>query len=542
MEHITVKEACFEIMRDEGLTTIFSNPGSTEIPFLADLPLDFQFVLALHEGSVVGIAAGFALGDNSPAFVLLHTTAGLGNAVGAIATARVNQAPLVIVVGQQDRRHLALKPFLAGQLDGLAGDYPLEVLSPVAASDVPSAIRRATFVARQGSGPVLVIVPMNDWDEPFDITAIAAAKRVSISPPGIPDELEDLVAAIRESKSPAIIAGADNDSLRGWAALVQLAETMNAPVWQEAFGARAGFPQNHRLYHGHLPADRAKLRETLRGRDLLIVVGTAALRQYPYASGMLFPENLKVIVLTKDPDEANRSPVDLAIVGDPAFLCETVNSRLGKSRLEKYTSSPGWSNPRIKLYSLQPPLANESLRAAHVFQLLAERIPERTTIVEESPSSRPALEALIAIRQPFGILSAAMGGLGFAMPAAIGLKLKRPDHPVLCIIGDGSSMYSIQSLWTASQLGIGAVFVVLKNGGYVVMDRLAESRGAKGPWPSFGEISISTIATGLNVQSVNITKYQDLIDILDKVAPNLGSRTAPLVIEIEVEPDEIFEP
>ena len=143
MERQTIREACFEIMREEGLTTIFSNPGSTEIPFLVNLPSDLRFVLALHEGSVVGVAAGFALGDNSPALVLLHTTAGLGNAVGAIATARVNHAPLVIVVGQQDRRHLALKPFLTGQLEGLAGNYPLEVLSPVIASDVPSAIRRS---------------------------------------------------------------------------------------------------------------------------------------------------------------------------------------------------------------------------------------------------------------------------------------------------------------------------------------------------------------------------------------------------------------
>lgn len=542
MEPSTIRDACFEIMRDEGLTTIFSNPGSTEIPFLADLPSDFQFVLALHEGSVIGIAAGFALGDDSPAFVLLHTTAGLGNAVGAIATARVNRAPLVIVVGQQDRRHLALKPFLAGQLEGLAGNYPLDVLSPASASDVPSAIRRATHVARQGRGPVLVIVPMNDWDEPVDITATAAAKRVSSSPAGIPSALDDLVVAIEDSKAPAIIAGAGNDSEVGWSALVQLAEALNAPVWQEAFGARAGFPQNHRLYRGHLPADRPKLRETLRGHDLLIVVGTAALRQYPYTSGPLLPEDLKVFVLTDDPDEAYRSPVDLAIIGDPALLCETVNTRLGKSKLKDLDPSADSPNPRIELYSLEPPLANEPLRAAHVFQLLAKRIPENTTIVEESPSSRPALEALIPTRQPFGILSAAMGGLGFAMPAAIGLKLKRPDHPVLCIIGDGSSMYSIQSLWTAAQLDIGAVFVVLKNGGYAVMDRLADIRQAKGPWPSFGDISISTIAVGLNVESVNVTQYQHLIVILDKVTHDLGSRRTPLVIEIEVEADEIFEP
>src|SRR3954449_3556577 len=121
---MTVRDATYEVLRRLGLTTIFSNPGSTEVPFLAGLPDDLRFVLALHEGSVVGMATGWALGRGEPAFVLLHTTAGLGNAVGALATARVNRAPLVVLVGQQDRRHLVFEPFLAGRLEGLAGGGP----------------------------------------------------------------------------------------------------------------------------------------------------------------------------------------------------------------------------------------------------------------------------------------------------------------------------------------------------------------------------------------------------------------------------------
>src|SRR5262249_55576607 len=120
----TVRDATLDTLRALGLTTIFSNPGSTEVPFLVGLPGDFEFVLALHEGSVGGMASGYALARNRAAFALLHTTAGLGNAVSALATARVNRAPLVVVVGQQDRRHLASEPFLAGRLRGLAGDYP----------------------------------------------------------------------------------------------------------------------------------------------------------------------------------------------------------------------------------------------------------------------------------------------------------------------------------------------------------------------------------------------------------------------------------
>jgi benzoylformate decarboxylase len=135
----TVREGAFDVFRSRGLTTVFSNPGSTEIDLLVGLPADFRFVLALHEAAAVGMATGYALMRGEPALVNLHTTAGLGNAVGALATARVNRAALVVLVGQQDRRHLALEPFLAGRLAGLGGTTP---------SGQPSRRPRRTFRVR----------------------------------------------------------------------------------------------------------------------------------------------------------------------------------------------------------------------------------------------------------------------------------------------------------------------------------------------------------------------------------------------------------
>ena len=179
----SVREATFDVFREYGLTSLFANPGSTEISLLADLPDDLRFVLGLHEGSVVGMATGWAIGRGEPALAILHTTAGLGNAVGALATARVNRAPLVVIVGQQDRRHLASEPFLAGKLHGLAGDYPVWVDQPVHAQDVPGAVARAHHEAATASGPAVVVVPMDDWaaeaDEP---RGRAAAGRVVRSP------------------------------------------------------------------------------------------------------------------------------------------------------------------------------------------------------------------------------------------------------------------------------------------------------------------------------------------------------------------------
>src|ERR1700751_557237 len=171
----TIRDATFDTLRRLGMTKIFANPGSTEVPFLAGMPEDIEFLLALHEGSVVGMATGYAIGSGRPAFALLHTTAGLGNAVSALATARVNRAPLVVLVGQQDRRHLALEPFLAGRLDGVAGSYPVSVETPPRPQDVPAAIARGGHPAGQARGPALVIVPMEDWLAPAEEAGVFAA-------------------------------------------------------------------------------------------------------------------------------------------------------------------------------------------------------------------------------------------------------------------------------------------------------------------------------------------------------------------------------
>jgi len=533
----TVREVCFDVLRNRGLTTLFANPGSTEVPFLVGLPDDFKFVLGLHESTVVGMATGYAIGHQRPALVLLHTTAGLGNAVGAIATARVNRAPLVIIVGQQDRRHLALEPFLAGRLQGLAGDYPLEVISPVRASDVPSSIERASLVAEQGSGPVIVIVPMGDWTEQFDKSASRAAAAVAVGPRSVPPEIDRVAAALTNANAPGIVAGSACDTDEGWRALTALAQRLDASVWIEPFGGRAGFPQTHRLYRGQLPADRPRLREALTGTDVLLVVGTAALRQYPYTEGALFPAETRLFVLTNDATEANRSPAELAIVGDLSALVDALADRVPQTSTRRdVPSSPA------EAFRLPKPAQGKPLRAAHVFEALASRLADDTILLEESPSSRPALQAMIPARRPLGFVSAAMGGLGFAMPAGVGFKMALPDRPVVVIVGDGSSMYSIQSVWSAGERGTGVLFIVLANGRYAIMDNLAEQRGGEPVWPSFKQLSLTSIARGFGIEAEHIKTHSELEETLTRVCADLQARRAPLLLEVDVQPDTTLAP
>src|SRR5919201_1995421 len=311
----TVRDATFDVFRRRGLTKLFSNPGSTEVPFLTDLPGEFEFVLGLHEGPVVAMATGYAIGRGAPSLAVLHTTAGLGNAVGAIATARVNRAPVVIVVGQQDRRHLVFEPFLTGRLEQLAGDYPVWVDFPVRAGDVPGAIDRAVHEAETHRGPAIVIVPMDDWSAAADEDREdAAPARVLRAQSVDPAAVAALAEFLEGARAPALVVGAGADDPDTWAALVQLAERLIAPVFQESFGARAGFPQDHRLFTGVLPADRPRLRETLAPHDAVLLVGAPAFRQSPYTPGRFTAADTRVALVSDDADEVHRSPAELAVL------------------------------------------------------------------------------------------------------------------------------------------------------------------------------------------------------------------------------------
>ncbi|MEV5554197.1 thiamine pyrophosphate-dependent enzyme [Nonomuraea wenchangensis] len=585
----TVREATFDVLRRHGLTTIFANPGSTEVSLLTGLPDDLRFVLALHEGSVVGMATGFALGREAPALAVLHTTAGLGNAVGAIATARVNRAPLVILVGQQDRRHLALEPFLAGRLDGLAGDYPVWVDQPVRPQDVPGAVARACHEAVTGRGPALVVVPMDDWDAEWAEDVVAAPARV-VRPAGVADaDLAPLVTLLSGARAPAIVSGAGAD----WGSLVALAERLGCPVFQESFGGRAGFPQHHPQYAGVLPADRARLRAALGAYDVVLAVGAPVFRQYPYVPGPLVAPGTTVVVITDDPSEAHRSAADLAYLAAPAATCTrlsallptptptagpsdeasvvegpapTVGARapvpdVGPGGAGPDAAGPGAAGPGavgaggagaggagaggagaggVELPVL--PAGGRPLRAAHVLHELALRLPADAVLVEETPSSRPDLHRLVPARNPLGFVSAAMGGLGFALPAAVGLRMALPDRPVVAVVGDGSALYGVHALWSAAHYRVGALFLVLANGRYAIMDRLADQRGGKAPWPPFDEVDLAALARSLGCPARKVDGHAELVAALEEVVPTLAAREEPLLLDVSVTVDPDFQP
>ena len=170
---------------------------------------------------------------------------------------------------------------------------------------------------------------------------------------------------------------------------------------------------------------------------------------------------------------------------------------------------------------------------------LAERLPPEAVVVEEAPSIKPELHERIPIRRPGGFATPAMGGLGFALPGTIGLRMGLPDRPVIALVGDGSSLYQVQALWSAAHYGVGALFVVFQNGGYAIMDRLVEKTGQDGPWPSFS-VDVAAMARAQGCPARRIAGHDELLEALDEVVPGLAGRDEPLLLEVVVEPDPTF--
>jgi len=504
----TVRDATFDVLRALGMTTVFGNPGSTELPFLRDYPADFTYVLGLQESVAIGMADGYAQARRHAALVNLHTSAGLGNAMGGLVTAYHNRTPLVVTAGQQDRRHSALEPLLTGRLVELARPYVKWSHEPARAEDVPAALARAYYTAMQEPwGPVFVSIPMDDWEAqapPYPIDARDVLGRAAPDPAA----LARVAAALRASRRPAIVAGAGVDRAGAWDAVVTLAERMKAAVWADPIGARAGFPQDHPLFRGHLAPAQALLAHQLADYDLVLVLGAPVFLYYPYVPGPVVGEGTRVIQITDNPEEAARAATGLSVVANLLLAAHGLVDLLPATEADRPAPPP--------LPAYPAPAATEPLSVDYVAHTLAGLLPPDAVVVDESISSRSKLLRHVRATRPGGYYIAASGGLGFAMPAAVGVKLAQPARPVVCTIGDGSSMYAIQALWSAVQYGAAVTYLVINNGQYAILKSFGDLLGIPQGLPGLDlpGIDIVGLARGLGCAGETVTRPGDLAEAL----------------------------
>jgi benzoylformate decarboxylase len=532
----TVRDAAFALLREHGMTTIFGNPGSTELPMLAGLPSDFRYVLGLQEAVVVGMADGYAQASGRIAHANLHTAPGLANAMGAIFNAQANKAPLLVTAGQQVRPQLTMQANLTShRATEVPQPYVKWSFEPPRAEDVPAALARAIHLASlPPQGPAFVSLPMDDWGVEVDEAAARQTLRRQVSgrAGADPEAVRTLAQRLRAARTPVMVAGPGIDAAGAWDQAVALAERQALPVWATPApgGGRLGFPEGHPHFRGILPPAIGPAGQALEGHDLVLVVGSSVFPYYPYLPGPALPEGTALIAITNDPEEAARAPMGDALVADVALTLDALLAELAAG------GAPGRRPPTPR--EPPPPPADGDpgapMDAGDVHGTLAQVLPEDAIVVLESPSSTLALRNRLRISRPGSYYFGAAGGLGFGLAAAIGVQLAQPSRPVVCVLGEGSAQYAITGFWTAKAYNVPVTFLVLRNSEYSILKWFAALEQVEGaPGLDLPALDVAATAASYGVPSRCVTGREELRAALSDA---LAAQDGPRLVQVDVRP------
>jgi len=521
---VTVKQATLDLLRAFGIKKVFGNPGSTELPFLSDWPDDIDYVLGLQEASVIGMADGYAQATRNAAFVNLHSAAGVGNALGNIYTAHRNQTPLVITAGQQARSILPLRAFLyAERASEFPRPYVKYSVEPARAEDVPAAIARAYYVAMQPPcGPTFVSVPIDDWThqtQPIEARTISREFGPDVN------AMNALVAALAASKHPALVVGPGVDRAQAVDLMVRVAEKTKAAVWVSPFSPRASFPERHPQFAGFLHASPGQLSDALRGHDLVVVIGAPVFTFHVEGHASIFDGETTIFQITDDSDAAAVTPVGSSIV---ATMKPALTMLLELLPETKRSTPTGRILPPA-------PSAADPIPVEYLLHALSAAMPEGAILVEEAPSHRPAMQKFMPMRGQDSFYTMASGGLGHGLPASVGMALGRPGVRTVCLVGDGSAMYSIQALWTAAQRKLPLTVVVINNAGYGAMRSFSQVMQVRNvPGLDLPGIDFVRIAEGLGCDAVRVTNSSELAPALKRGLSHDGVSLIEVLVDSAV--------
>lgn len=550
MPSVSVRRAVHDLMEFHGMTTIFGNPGSNELPFLKDLSA--RYILALHEGTAVAMADGYSQITGRPALINLHAASGTGNGLGALSNSVISRSKLVITAGQQVREMVGPEVMLANvEAPALAKPLVHQSLEPLSATDVPRAFSQSVFAAEHG--PVYLSVPYDDWDAEVPAAVISQLSRtVTSARTTDPTVITELHEKLASATSPALVLGPDVDDEAAWTSAITLAEAHATPVWAAPSLSRLPFPNRHSLFAGVLPAGIKPIGELLGAHDLVLVIGAPVFRYHQWVPGEYLPESTELIQIGDDDKAAARAPFGDALIADPIeviteLAARTVNSLGGTDAVPAANNDSGDTatvqarNSASTQVKLPIPAATTSanegtLHPEEVFAALRESMPGDTRFVVESTSTNAAFWSQMDLTHPGSYFFPASGGLGWGLPASIGIALADSDRPVVAVIGDGSAHYSISALRTAVQDDIPVIIILLRNGTYGALDWFAGMLGVdKAPGLDLGAVDFVSIARGYGMTATHASNDAQLRTLIAEAADRASARGLPSFIEVDTE-------
>ncbi len=517
---LTVREVTYSLLRELGMTKIFGNPGSSELPFLKDMPPGFDYVLGLHERTAAGMALGYAMARGEAAFVNLHSIASAGNGLSAVIDALYCHAPLVVTTGQQDRRQIIAEPFLVSRAVEVVKPYVKWACEPLRPEDVPAAIARGYYLAMQPPrGPVFISIPMDDWNKPCEPLI---ARKVTQAVLADPAALDEIVRAIDASRKLAFITGSQIEEDCAGREVIALAEDLNADVYAEPIASRWAFPRSHRLFRGGLLPAQKPLADQLAGYDTIVVLGAPVFLYYAYVPGNPLAPGVKLFQITNSPQDASTALFGTSVVGDLKAAADYLRRRVKPS----HRQVPARTKPPV-------PVAEQPMTCAFVFTVLNNVMPRDAIVSEECPSSKGDLDRYIELDEPGSFYSVRTGILGFGVPVAVGLQMAHPNRRVVCAVGDGSLQYSVQALWSAVQSKTPVIFVVIANGTYAALKGFRDFTGVGGNVPGIEIPGIDAVklaqAYGMNARGVE--RPEDL----EPALKSAFASTEPWLISVTVQ-------
>jgi benzoylformate decarboxylase len=549
MNRITGRSAFLALLKDEGITHLFGNPGTTELPImhaLKDHP-DLTYVMAMQESLVVAIADGFSRASGRLVACNVHVAPGLGNAMGSLYNAQFTGTPMILTAGQQEQGHGLMEPLLYGPLVRMAEPLVKWAVEVTRLEDLPRIVRRAAKIATTPpTGPVFISLPGDILNSEAGIE-LGRSTRVDTRVKPSDEALEVLVARILKSQRPVIIAGDEivkSDALQEAASL---AATLFCAAYQQSAPYGAHFLSESPSFMGALTRSQTQVREVLSPYDLLIVLGADPLRMSVHSETEPLPEGMSIVQIgLVEWDLAKNYGAEIALKADVKETLRALVPALksaGGAALEARAKQgisalapKNWTARRAALVEQISKARDSSpIDPDYLALQVVEAMPDNAILVDEGLTSSRQMLALRPHRDRFGYHALASGGIGWGLPASVGVSLANPDRPVVCYSGDGSAMYSIQALWTAAHHKLPLTVVIVNNGGYrIIKQRLLAFHGDDhyvGMDFADPPLDFTGMAKSLGLEAMRITDAKDLKSTLASAFRRPGAKLIEVVVD-----------
>jgi len=537
-------------LAQEGVTHIFGNPGTTELAIMHALNdrAELSYVLGLQESVVVAMADGFARASGALTACNVHVAPGLGNAIGSIYNAYKSGSPLIITAGQQEQGHGLTEPLLYGPMIDMARPVVKWAHEISRIEDMPRIIHRAAKIATTApTGPVFLSLPGDILNQESQIELGVPTRVDTVGRPS-ENALEQLTHTILASSNPVILAGSEVVSSDAQNEVASLAETLGAPVYQQTVPSGAHFTSEHPAFMGSLTRDQQRVRKALAPYDLMLAIGCDILQMSVWSPVDPLPPELEIIQIgLRDWEIGKNYPAKVALRHDVRetldALVPLLIERGGQTLKDRASAgmksliSANWSTNRAQSVQQASNKADvQPIEPQWLMMALSNQLTENCIVVDEGLTAAKSLLDFMPLRDRYSYFGMVSGGIGWGIAAAIGVQLAQPERRVVAVIGDGSSMYSPQALWTAAHLQLPITFVILNNRGYrILKERLIAFHGDErfiGMDFKNPPIDIAALSTALGTPGKQINEPDEFIACFSESLKSIG----PTLLEVMVEP------